>query len=148
MVCFSANPHFATTRLPPLLTETPVRNYDEPTPLCDLPAAGTIGPAAAIRSPAFASCEKLRRILCKLTNPFSGSQPVKLHPAPSTPSCARWFHNARLTDETFRSESGDPVCRPIGFRYPAICLGYAANLWKPWISRAMLRVFGAARGPY
>jgi hypothetical protein len=36
--------------------------------------------------------------------------------------------DARLTEETSRSESGDPVCRPIGFCYPAIRLTCAADL--------------------
>jgi len=35
-----------------------------------------------------------------------------------------------LPTKRFGLNLGDPVCRPFGFRYPAICLGYAANLWE------------------
>jgi hypothetical protein len=52
-----------------------------------------------------------------------------------------------LPTKRFGLNLGDPVCRPIGFRYPAICLGYAANLWEQcfWSNTPGS---GAARGPY
>jgi len=52
-----------------------------------------------------------------------------------------------LPTKRFGLNLGDPVCRPFGFRYPAICLGYAANLWEQcfWSNTPGS---GAARGPY
>ena len=50
-----------------------LRIYDSPAPLCDGQARDVSGLAAAVRPPAFAPREKLRRLLCKLTNPLSGS---------------------------------------------------------------------------
>jgi hypothetical protein len=60
----------------------------------------------------------------------------------SPSSCARRLIEARVTDETSRSESGDPVCRPIRL----LLSSYPPSLrCRP--QRAMLRVFSATRQP-
>src|SRR5579862_9975178 len=110
---FCQPPSFAAARMPPLLSESSVTiNTRCPAACAQLDAAN---PSLSITASATA-----------LAYYRSGANSVAdsriLAPAPtnddaavsSTLSCARLILSyARFTDETSRSESGDPVCRPI-----------------------------------
>jgi len=128
---FSRQPLAATVRMPPPRSQSPIvsRQFDARI------RAVLLSMTLAIPRRAFRQHSPRRR-LCRRS--------PTLH-------SARHFVNARKTDETSRSESGDPVCRPIrrllfpaslfrlSFHEPARPNLWKLGLWKLSSGRSRLR---------
>jgi hypothetical protein len=109
MTCFPANPLFATARRPP--------SHEEPEPPSSTQfdarirtVCSFIVPNSSVALDDFTSA--FRQYSVRTAFPTIQPLPAAL-PHVANPRCAPKFIKAHKTDETSRSESDDPVCRPI-----------------------------------
>ena len=134
---FSRQPLAATARMPPSRSQSPIvsRQFD-----------------ARIRAVFFVhdSCDSTSSV------PTTQPSPAAL-PQVANPHSAQHFVNARKTDEASRSESDDPVCRPIrrllfpAFAVPALVFtrlrGQTSGSGAPGVRGCAARLFRADSVP-